>query len=212
MPSWPPISGPALALAAGAVLEPSVLDLSDFQLRRLSDNRRIAASSFEYIPDGSTRTINYANVPEGSFRLTLLSGFANLRDLAGNALAGEPPSGLWMIPPQQSGNGVLGGNFFVKFVTDVDTVAFPTPLPARGVAGSLVYGGTRWNFLVGVVGDTDNFVLDLDPGQTLRRGTARPLALATASFGGSFQEAAVDVVFADAMDWEDVFAGLKTVR
>ena len=59
------------------------------------------------------------------------------QDIVGIALDGEPVA--WPIPPNESGDGDEGGNFFVDFATDAGTQALPTPLVAVNPLGSLIY-------------------------------------------------------------------------
>jgi len=53
-----------------------------------------------------------------------------------------------------------------SFVLDFGTVAYPTPLEAKAPAGGLVYDPSV-SGVVGFVGDTDSFTIDLDAGQTI---------------------------------------------
>ena len=112
---------------------------------------------------GSTLTVNYSNLPEDAYTLTLKSGPAGFLDSSGRQLDGEP---MWPLPPNQSGNGVDGGDFFVQFTLDSATKAFPTPLAARQPLGSLVYAGST-STNIGLAGDTDSFTINLDAGQSL---------------------------------------------
>ena len=70
------------------------------------------------------------------------------------------------IPPNQSGDGTEGGNFYVSFVLDVGTTAFPTPLKAERPLGSLVYDSSVSGF-ISPAGDADSYTLLVDPGQKL---------------------------------------------
>jgi hypothetical protein len=124
-------------------------------------NKDYAADSFTYIQDTSTLTLNYSNLPSDRYTLTLFSG--PFHDLAGNNLDGEPH---WPIPPNKSGDGVPGGNFFVDFTVHRPDGPFPTPLNALKPAGSLIYQGTA-NPAVIVPGLTDNYTLTVNPGQTI---------------------------------------------
>ncbi len=75
----------------------------------------------------------------------------------------------WPIPPNVSGDGFEGGDFFVNFATDVDTRALPTPLEAVEPLGSLVYQTPDVPNSKGTIvaaDDTDGFTIDLDAGQT----------------------------------------------
>ncbi len=161
-------------------LNAALIDASDFTLQGLGLNRVYAPTSFSYIQDLSILTITYDNLPDDNYRLTLISGINQFRDLAGNNLDGEPPAGLWQIPPQQSGNGVPGGNFFVNFNLDQATVDLPTPFTAVNPLGSLIYQ-SQAQATVAPAGDTDSFTLTVDAGQTITvlvdpSTTLRPVA------------------------------------
>jgi hypothetical protein len=56
--------------------------------------------------------------------------------------------------------------FSAGYQVDIGTATFPTPLTAQSPAGSLIYGGST-AALVNFAGDTDNFTLNIDPGQTV---------------------------------------------
>jgi hypothetical protein len=150
------------------LLPQSNFDASDFALQGLGLVRSYAPASFDYVAADSILTLNFSNLPEDSYRLTLLSGNGRLEDLAGNDLDGEPPPGLWQIPPQQSGNGVAGGDFVVNFTLDVVSAPFPTTLTAVNPLGGLIYQGQTANpSVISSASDTDAFTINLDAGQTL---------------------------------------------
>jgi len=138
------------------------LDASDVTLLGTLRNVSYAATSLSYSPDGRTLTVKYANLPEDSYTLTLLSGNGRFEGSTGVDLDGEP---AWPIPPAHSGDGVEGGNFFVNFSVDVGSSAYPNVLPVDP-RGSMVYdpvvGGA-----IGAGGDADSFTLALNAGQTL---------------------------------------------
>ena len=85
---------------------------------------------------------------------------------SGIALDGEPVA--WPIPPNQSGDGIEGGDFFVDFATDAGTQALPTPLVPVNPLGSLIYQ-TPYDTTgtIAFTGDTDDFTINVDAGQTL---------------------------------------------
>jgi len=173
------------------------LDATDFSLLGVFKNVSYAASSFAYDTAGTTLTLSYTGLPEDAYTLTLLSGDTRFEDTTGLDLDGEP---TWPIPPNRSGNGAQGGNFFVHFSIDNATLAYPTPLVSVAPAGSLIYDPSV-SGIIGAIGDTDSFTLALDPGQTLSivavpGSTLRPtielrspsnvlLASATASANGA---------------------------
>ena len=91
-------------------------------------NANYSASTFSFNPAGTILTLNYTNLPEDLYSLTLVAGATsgtNFTDAVGNALDGEFSGTL------PSGNGVAGGNFVVTFSLDVATSVFPTPLSSK---------------------------------------------------------------------------------
>lgn len=99
------------------------LDLSDFVLQGIGQGRTFTASSFSY--DSSVLTLNYAGLAADTYILTLRSGVGRVGDVAGWALDGEPPPGVWRIPPDRSGDGAEGGDFFVVFILADSSSAAP---------------------------------------------------------------------------------------
>jgi hypothetical protein len=112
---------------------------------------------------GTTATLTYAGLPDDACTLTLNSWA--WRDAVGNALDGETlvndvPN--WPVPPHES------GDFVVHFATDADTQPLPTPLVAVPPAGSLIYQTPlALDGTIAFAGDTDEFTIDVDGGQTL---------------------------------------------
>ena len=140
------------------------LSSGDFSLKGADLNLSYSASSFSFDAAGTTLTINYANLPEDRYTLTLFSGSSAFADLAGHTLDGEALT--WPIPSNTSGNGVDGGNFVVQFSTDNPTRAFPTPLTSQAPSGSQIYSGTVTTDITTAT-DSDLFTLSLDAGQTI---------------------------------------------
>ena len=62
--------------------------------------------------------------------------------------------------------GNPSGTFAGSYTLDNGTVAFPTPLPAIGPIGGLIYSSSVAAF-IGTVSDIDSYTLNLDAGQTL---------------------------------------------
>ncbi len=89
------------------------LDNSDFTLLGIGLVRSFTPLSRSYDTNTNTLTLTYNALPADTYVLTLLSGNGRIEDPLGWDLDGEPPDGP--IPPNQSGNGVEGGNFFVIF-------------------------------------------------------------------------------------------------
>src|SRR6185295_16992688 len=139
------------------------LDASDYSLLGVFRNTTYTASSASYNPAGTVLTLNYLNLPEDKYTLTLLSANGRFEDAAGNDLDGEP---VWPNPPNASGNGTAGGNFLVNYFVDNPTLAFPAPLASSNPLGSLVYSGSTTTVVAGS-SDTDSFTLSVDAGQTI---------------------------------------------
>jgi hypothetical protein len=91
----------------------SNLDASDFVLHGTGQNADYQPTSFSFDASATVLTISYSGLPADQFTLTLVSAGAAFEDLAGNDLDGEPVA--FPIPPNQTGDGVEGGNFLVSF-------------------------------------------------------------------------------------------------
>jgi extracellular elastinolytic metalloproteinase len=115
---------------------------------------------------GTVLTMSFSNLPDDSYSIALTSGDGAFEDVVGNNLDGEPLA--WPIPPNTSGDGFEGGDFFVTFSTDAGAQGLPVPLVAVNPKGSLIYESpspATGTIVFG--GDTDDFTIDLDAGQTL---------------------------------------------
>ncbi|HVX60745.1 MAG TPA: pre-peptidase C-terminal domain-containing protein, partial [Pirellulales bacterium] len=139
------------------------LSADDFALRGDLRGANYSASSYSFNADGTILTLNYANLPDDHYTLTLhsgASGGSNFTDVVGNALDGEFHGSL------PSGDGTAGGDFVAGFSLDPGTESFPTTFQAVDPAGSLIYDPAITR-TVAYGGDTDGFTLAIDPGQTL---------------------------------------------
>ena len=112
--------------------------------------------------DSHTLQLQFSNLPDDNFTLTLFSRAGAFQDVAGNIMDGEPHA-PFALP---SGDGQLGGDFVVHFSVDAASAAFPTPLKAENPLGSLIYDGST-SAAIGTGSDTDSFTITLDAGQTL---------------------------------------------
>jgi hypothetical protein len=147
-------------------LQTALVDAGDFSLVGQYRNSSYSPTSFSFDATGKILTINYSNLLDDSYTLTLFSNPNSFVDQVGLELDGEPTT--WPIPPNQSGDGFEGGNFFVHFVTDFATQALPTPFVGIAPAGSQVYRPpSNPTGVIGFPGDTDSFTVTLDPGQTI---------------------------------------------
>ena len=102
-----------------------------------------AAASFSWDPTGTILTINYDNLPNDTYTLTLFaSGFENI--------VGIP----------------LASNYVANFSVALGTAAFPTPFTPVPPLGDLIYTGTDDPVLVTPT-DIDYLTLALNAGETL---------------------------------------------
>ena len=153
-------------------------NVTDFSLRGVFHGIIYSLNGFSLNPDGTVLTLNYTDLPDDNYVLTVVagsSGGTNFTDVAGNALDGEF-SGTF-----PSGNGVAGGDFVLSFSKDLVSEAYPTPLSPKSPMGALIYDPTVTR-TIAFAGDTDSFTLNLDPGQTISvlvnqtNGGLRPIA------------------------------------
>ena len=142
------------------------LDAGDFSLQGTFTNTTYTPTSFSYDRTGTTLTIGYASLPDDQYALTLFSGAGQFQDALGRDLDGEAIA--WPIPPNESGDGVEGGNFVVHFYENtVGATPFPTPLTSVAPSGSLIYSGSASTTNIAAGSDTDSFTISLDAGQTI---------------------------------------------
>jgi len=160
-------AGPLVYTAAfSKAIDAADLDPSDFtlfgQFTGMHD-----VESFDYDALADTLALEFPPLPEDRYTLRLLSHGGALHDAAGRLLDGEPLA--FPMPPNVSGDGSAGGNFYVHFTTDSDVAAptaFPLPLEPALPAGSLIYESTVTGALVPAT-DEDRFAVDLQANQTI---------------------------------------------
>jgi len=144
-------------------LDATNLDVSDVLLSgQLSGNH--GASSLSYDSLTSTLSVSFDDLADDAYHLTLVSGDGAFEDLLGRDLDGEPLA--FPLPPNLSGDGIVGGNFVVNFVTDQDVLPFFDPLQAVDPLGSQIYVGDATG-VVRTAGDADSFTIDFDSGQAM---------------------------------------------
>ncbi|MEZ6132743.1 MAG: CARDB domain-containing protein [Planctomycetaceae bacterium] len=125
------------------------LGLEDVQL--VSGATPFVASTFFYNPATFLLTLEFDDLPEATFTLTLDSDAAGFRDLQNNPLDGDP--------------GVVGpDDFVVSWETDNQGLPYPSLVPVLPL-GSLVFDPPV--FVQLEPGDTDEFTVSLDAGQSL---------------------------------------------
>ena len=116
---------------------------SSFELMGNYRNVQYAAASFSWDPTGTILTINYANLPDDTYTLTLFaSGFENL--------VGIP----------------LASNYVANFAVTLGTAAFPTPFTPVPPLGDLIYTGSDTHVLATPT-DVDYLTVSLNAGETL---------------------------------------------
>lgn len=143
------------------------LGVEDVLLVEQISGATFPANSLTFDALTKTASVSFDNLPEGNYRLSLLSSATGFRDRVGNLLDGNPSF------PLPSGDGIAGDPFVVEFQLDRTVAAFPVPLSPLMPLGSLLYSGS----LTGVCnasGDQDIFTIALDAGQTLS-GVLSPL-------------------------------------
>ena len=138
------------------------LDAADFSLLN-QYHVSIQPATWAYDAAAFTLTLDYANLPEGTYTLTLTSADKAFEDLVGHNLDGEALA--WPIPTNVSGNGVEGGNFVVTFRTDGAIAAMPA-FTAVEPMGGLVFASLVAAD-IGVPGDEDVYEIPLEANQSL---------------------------------------------
>jgi hypothetical protein len=147
-------------------LNNSFVDIFDFALVNSFRGQFFYPSSFSFDATTTVLTLNYANLPDDSYTLTLYSNPDSFVDGVGLHLDGEALA--WPIPPNITGDGFEGGDFVLHFLTDYDTRALPVPLVAVDPPGSQVYRTpSDLDATIVYAGDTDGYTINLDPDQRI---------------------------------------------
>ena len=187
----PPIGNLTITIQFSERLIQGNIDATDFSLIG-TDTGKHAASSFSYNATTSTLTLQYTGLlTEEDLALTLRSADGAFEDLAGNNLDGEAIA--FPMPPNQSGDGVAGGDFVVNFSFDHQSgVGTLLAFTAKNPRGSLAYASSK-SAKIAPVSDSDSYSFTLDAGQTLTAAvrpdsTLRP-TLSVTGPGGSLGNA-----------------------
>jgi subtilisin family serine protease len=204
----PPIGNLTITIQFSERLIQGNIGATDFSLIGTDTGKR-AASSFSYNATTSTLTLQYTGLlTEEDLALTLRSADGAFEDLAGNNLDGEAIA--FPMPPNQSGDGVAGGDFVLNFSVDHQSgVGTLLAFTAKNPRGSLAYASSE-SARIAPVGDSDSYSFTLDAGQTLTAAvrpdsTLRPTlsvtgpggSLGNATATGAGQSAVVQTVTAD---------------
>ncbi len=143
-------------------IDAAELDLSDVLLTGQFSGSH-APVGFGLDGFGRTLWLQFADLPEDAYTLSLLSGDQHFEDLVGWDLDGEFDPVL-TVP---SGDGTAGGDFVVYFSTDADLIGpLPLLLQPKMPLGSLVYEAAVAGSIASTF-DVDRFTIDLDTGQTV---------------------------------------------
>jgi len=131
----------------------SNLGAEDVHLVNIANGKSYDPSNFIYDSETDMVTVEYSNLPEGSYTLTLISGGDAFRDLAGNLLNGDTGS------PEPD-------NYILHFNMDEPLASIPALTPMKPY-GSLIYEVEVEGRALHQTGDVDSFTISLDSGQTL---------------------------------------------
>ncbi|MFN0053205.1 MAG: CARDB domain-containing protein [Planctomycetales bacterium] len=133
----------------------------DVRLVNNATAEAIAPRSLVYDSEMDRVTVDFDDVPSGSYTLSLISSFSGFRDSVGNPLNGAPSFPL----PSGDGNPE-SDDFSVTFSVDTDILPYPTPLTPVAPLGSLIYDPTVASAFH-ATGDVDSYTIDLDAGQSV---------------------------------------------
>ncbi len=158
-----------ITIGFSEAMDTSNVDLYDVSLAGQVFGNFYYPSELIFNDEGTELTISFSGIAlsEDQYRLTLFSGDFGFQDLVGLDLDGETPD--WPIPDNASGDGLEGGDFVVDFALDAGTRSVPVPLVPVHPLGSLVVYTTAVAASGAIVpdGDTDDWTIELDPGQTI---------------------------------------------
>lgn len=122
------------------------------------------ATSLSYNATQTVLTVEFDDLDDDLYTLTLISGDGAFEDLIGFDLDGEPLA--FPLPANISGDGIEGGDFVVNFAADQLTSPFPVPFDALLPAGSTIYD-SKTDGAISPAGDTDRYTVQLDSGQQI---------------------------------------------
>ena len=144
-------------------LDASDLNADDVRLRfHFFRPLFVAPSSFHYNPATRGLTVGFADLVEGTYTLTLLSGPTAFRDRAGNPLNGAPG-----FPLPSGQDDPATDPFAVDFIVDTATAPFSSSLVEVPPEGSLIGQLLQLGGTFHAQGDVDARTIGLDAGQTL---------------------------------------------
>ncbi len=143
-------------------IDPSSVSAFSFDLHGEYLNADYTPTSFSFDSTDTILTINFSNLPQDNYTLTLLApGF---KDRAGYILDGEPGAPPTLVP---SGNGVEGGNFFVDFTLRHGTEAAPIAFSPVAPVGDQIYKGSFTDVIANPPATPNTYTVNLAANQTL---------------------------------------------
>ncbi len=149
-----------LSITFSEPLDTTYLDQYDSYLVDLTTNTSVSLTSFSYDSETNTLTLGLPELADGSYRLTLASGYYAFKDLLGHPLNGGPSDPL---PSGQGDN--TADDFQLDFIVDRAARSLGT-LTVLAPLGSLVHGGSTESALNGVA-DVDSYAINVEAGQLL---------------------------------------------
>ena len=150
-----------VSLTFSETLDPASIDESGISL---IDHRGRAQEPLrvDYVTATRTLKLEFAEVWDGDYTLTITSGDGHFLDPAANALDGERHASA-TVP---TGNGAAGGDFVVHFSADTTTLPLDSRFHAAAPYGSLIQTGEVRGFLA-TTSDVDAYSVTLDGNQKL---------------------------------------------
>jgi subtilisin family serine protease len=136
------------------------LSTSDVTLQGVLTGLR-TASSIAYDPGSYRVTVQFANLRDDLYTLTLLSGDNAFEGAGGVDMDGEAIN--WPMPPNRSGDGTPGGHFVVQFEVDGDSFPITSVTPV-GLTGAIGFEASNSRY-IWREGDIEEATLDLDANQ-----------------------------------------------
>jgi len=148
-------------------MDTTQIDIFDFSLVTQLTGSLYYPSEATFDAGGTELTLTFSGINnEDLYTLTMASGDFALQDTVGWDLDGEALA--WPIPSNTTGDGIEGGDFVVSFTLDASTRNVTGPLIAVNPLGSLIYRtASASSGAILPVGDTDDWTIELNPGQTL---------------------------------------------
>lgn len=158
-----PVGATEIVVGFSESLSVAGIDSADIQLMGARVGI-VAPEIVSFSGDGTTLTVNYADLSDDRYTLRLFSGDGQFEDLAGNDLDGEPVQ--FPLPPNTSGDGTAGGDFVVEFEVDITSISLNDSFEALLPLGTLAHQASE-EAAVFDSSDVDEFQFSIDAGQVI---------------------------------------------